>query len=73
MAGEWILDGAQAEIAYRTAELRKAGRRASIGRRGGWGFRARRATPVEIPEQTRRQAGRSTAAAETPATTELTR
>jgi hypothetical protein len=58
MVGEWILDGAQAEIAYRTAELRKAGRRATVDQRGRsrWGFRARRATSVEIPEQTRRKA-----------------
>jgi hypothetical protein len=68
MGSGWMLDGARAEIAYRMAELHKAGRRASIGRRRGWGFGARRATAVEIPEQTRRQTGTPR-----PVATELTR
>lgn len=57
MAGEWTLGAAQAEIAYRTGELRKAGRRSRAT--SGVSRRARkaRAAAVEIPEQTRRQAG----------------
>jgi hypothetical protein len=58
MAGEWTLGAAQAEIAYRTGELRKAGRR-SWATSGRLSRRARkaRAASVEIPEQTRRHAG----------------
>jgi hypothetical protein len=59
MAGEWTFGATQAEIAYRTGELRKAGRRSwtTSGRVSRRARKAREAS-VEIPEQTRREAGR---------------
>jgi hypothetical protein len=64
MAGEWTYSGVQAEIAYRTEELRRAGR-GTWTTKGRVSRRARKASaaPVEIPEQTRREVGRARKAA----------
>jgi hypothetical protein len=49
MRNDWIFDAVQAEVAYRTAELHKAGRPM---RRRRW--RLRRRTPeARVPEQRR--------------------
>ncbi|MEQ0557441.1 hypothetical protein ABJI51_00065 [Amycolatopsis sp. NEAU-NG30] len=62
MHSDLMLDAVRAEVAYRTEELRKAGRSA-------WAVRARRAarhvraahTEVAVPAQQRREAARATA------------
>ncbi|MCU1679362.1 MAG: hypothetical protein JWQ81_101 [Amycolatopsis sp.] len=64
MAGEWTFGAVQAEIAYRTDELRKSGRHSWVTS-GRLSRRARKASaaPVDIPEQTRRGVDRLSEAA----------
>jgi hypothetical protein len=50
MRNDWIFDAVQAEVAYRTEELKKAGRLARVvedRRRRWWG----RFPEVEVPRQ----------------------
>jgi len=64
MNTEMLYDAVQAEVAYRTEELRKAARRDRIGRSNPVArfLRARR-SEVEVPEQRRREPARVSASA----------
>ncbi|HVW41258.1 MAG TPA: hypothetical protein VHC18_07905 [Amycolatopsis sp.] len=52
MRNDWIFDAVQAEVAYRTEELYKAGRGTRPVRRRRW-LRGRRQPEVSIPAQRR--------------------
>lgn len=60
---DFMMDAVQAEVAYRTEQLQRAGRSAWVDRadRLGRRLRARWATEVKVPEQERREAERVTA------------
>ncbi|SDZ06444.1 hypothetical protein SAMN05421504_1097 [Amycolatopsis xylanica] len=60
---DFMMDAVQAEVAYRTEQLQRAGRSAWVDRadRLGRRLRARWATEVKVPEQERRAAERVTA------------
>ncbi|WP_158882756.1 hypothetical protein [Amycolatopsis anabasis] len=54
MRNDWIFDAVQAEVAYRTEELRKAGRGSRVvSPKRRWKLPWSRSTEVRIPEQRR--------------------
>lgn len=63
MMSDHLMDAVQAEVAYRTEQLQRAGRSVWVDRadRLGRRVRARRSAEVEVPEQERRAADRATA------------